>query len=76
MTPTILSSCLCINHRDTFFDPMKFFLSANYVSVKNTRKNVVISGHNVACVVGDTAETELRFYFYPRDCNQTSIKRL
>lgn len=30
----------------------------------------------MACVVGDTNEIELHFYFYPRDCNQTSIKRL
>jgi len=54
---------------------MKFFLSAKYVCVKNTRKNVVIRGYNVACVVGDTNETELHFYLYPRDSNLTSIKR-
>jgi hypothetical protein len=54
---------------------MKFFLPANYVCVKNTRKNVVIREHNVVCVVGDINDTELHFYFYPRDCNQTSIKR-
>jgi len=29
----------------------------------------------MACVVGDTNETELGFYFYPIYCNQTSIKR-
>ena len=31
---------------------MKFVLSAKYVCVKNTRKNVAIRGHSAACVVG------------------------